>query len=849
MAQATDKRLVFYTGQKPVTEMLSSVDPSALGEGQFSVLENLSIGKLKVTARWGCDRIASAPEANAAFRGSWNGYIDGNYVILAAFRVGSETKIYSLTSAGTVWTELSSGSGATARFATDGWIQFGAGTDPGYNHAEHYFPTDSGQATGARREMVLCGNGTDEPGAVYYSSGFAFVRIADTLHATTPLSAKVEVIPQGFYYIGSGSGYTSYTNSGANLTMADSGSDPNTVILLTFNAAGAVADTSIVNFEGGSGGYEWGYAVNTKPDFTYAKQLHILIEDTITDPIFDYLLLEAYDSTAGSYKTVYDPTAVNSLQPIYTAAASGVYLASLPISDTTAVDVSRFRLTVKKLPSANRTANIRNIMVGGMVDAAALYRSTSADGTTRVESRAISPVIVKNQLATIFGGKQDSTVRIPMPEGTYWANYQAIIGRVDTNKYHFLYRKDPEDEDFFLCSNLTTAGATHCAEADKDYARKAPSEYTVRPPKASAWCGNNNRVFAGGISGDTGRVMASVEGYPTRFESLSRDSDSDGAIDDDSGANVNYAGEQVKRIVPLPGSLVGISPIATFTNRNVWRQEGIDALSLSRPTLLTPHGTLYPFSIAVQKGNVYWLDSEKQPRVLIGGMDSEPLGIWKIEDQLIDNVVTNCTGIVFKEAYKLAYAASGATTNKKVLNYEERLNGWHRHSYTNPDWAGYVLDEVSQTAGYRLLGITTTGEVFEIEKASTTADDQKTGSSTDAISITITTGEMHGDLDDAFFWGRVAILCEKMSGVTLTVTRSDPAWTSNDGATTGTIDLSTGVNERAWRYDQTATTLLPTGIKSQAMQLSITGAAIPGKFIKGAIIEISRVDHRPDVAA
>jgi hypothetical protein len=842
------RQTLIYPDSHPVRGMRSSVNPAALPSGLWKTLKNVRTTKFNVTSRWGCDRIASAPEANAAFRGSWNGYIDGNYVILAAFRVGSETKIYSLTSAGTVWTELSSGSGATARFATDGWIQFGAGTDPGYNHAEHYFPTDSGQATGARREMVLCGNGTDEPGAVYYSSGFAFVRIADTLHATTPLSAKVEVIPQGFYYVSQADGIATHTfaNSGANLTMASSGSSPNTVILMTFNAAAAAGDTSRVVFGGLLSGFEWGYAAGTPPDFTYAKHLHILLEDTITDPITDYLLVEAYDGT--NYYTVYDPTAVNSLQPIYTAAASGVYLASLPISNTAAVDVTGFRFTVKKIPAANRTANIRNIMVGGMVDAAALYRSTSADGTTRVESRAVAPLIVKNQLATIFGGKRDSTVRIPMPEGTYWANYQAIIGRVDTNKYHFLYRKDPEDEDFFLCSNLTTAGATHCAEADKDYARKAPSEYTVRPPKASAWCGNNNRVFVGGISGDTGRVMASVEGYPTRFESLSRDSDADGAIDDDSGANVNYAGEQVKRIVPLPGSLVGISPIATFTNRNVWRQEGIDALSLSRPTLLTPHGTLYPFSIAVQKGNVYWLDSEKQPRVLIGGMDSEPLGIWKIEDQLIDNVVTNCTGAVYKEAYKLAFAASGATTNKYVLNYEERLGEWVLDEYTNPDWAGYVFDEVSQTAGYRLLGITTTGEVFVVEKEAQTADEQKTGSSTDAISITMITGDQHGDMWESMTFGEVSILCDKSSATTLTFTWLDPCDATPDGVTASTIDLFTNVDTRAWRRAVTSDAdHLPAGITAHAARLQVTGALIPGKNITGLAYQYEMADLEPDV--
>ena len=840
-----NEELIFYTGKVPVTEMLSSVDPAALGPGQFSLLDNLSIGKLKVTARWGCDRIADAPAANASFRGSWSGYIDGNYVILAAFRISTATYIYSLTSSGTTWTEIS---GASTRFSTDGWIQFGAGTDPGYNSSEHFFPTDSGQITQARRDLILCGNGSDEPGVVYYSSGFQFARVADPVSGTQ--TAGLEVIPQGFYYIGNGSGYTSYTNSGANLTMADTGSDPNTQILLTFNAAGAVGDTSIVNFEGGSGGYEWGYAANNKPDFTYAKQLHVIVEDTITDPIFDYLMLEAYDSTAASYKVVYDPDDLNGQQPVYTSVGSGVYMASLPVFDKTAVDVSRFKLTVRKKCSANRTANIKTIMVGGLNPGDAVWKATIMDPLTMVESPAIVPTMTTGQFIYVFGGQRDATYRVPSPAGTYWACFRGLGGSSSAGTKELFYRKDPEDEDYFLCSIFgNTSGATHCDPADKDYARKAPSEFTIRPPKASAWLGNNNRVFAGGISGEKGRVAISVDGYASRFESLSRDSDGDGAVDDDSGANVNFASEQVKRIVPLPGSLVGISPVAVLTNKNTWRIEGIDALSLSRPTLLTPHGTLYPFSVAIHKGNVYWLDNEQQPRVLLGGMDSEPLGIWKIEDQLQDNVVTNCTGIVYREAYKLAYAAAAASTNKYVLNYEERLNGWHRHSYTNPDWAGFVVDEVSQASGSRLLGITDTGEVFVVEKPTITADYQKTGSSTDNITITLKTGEMSHNGWRNFRLYRVGIICDKATGRTLTTTRTDNNWSANDGATTGQIDCATGVNDRAVRWDQVASTYVKPGIISQSIQVTVSGAWTPGKNIKALYYEWEPSDKTGDVAA
>jgi hypothetical protein len=146
------------------------------------------------------------------------------------------------------------------------------------------------------------------------------------------------------------------------------------------------------------------------------------------------------------------------------------------------------------------------------------------------------------------------------------------------------------------------------------------------------------------------------------------------------------------------------------------------------------------------------------------------------------------------------------------------------------------------------LGITTTGEVFVVEKEAQTADEQKTGSSTDAISITMITGDQHGDMWESMTFGEVSILCDKSSATTLTFTWLDPCDATPDGVTASTIDLFTNVDTRAWRRAVTSDAdHLPAGITAHAARLQVTGALIPGKNITGLAYQYEMADLEPDV--
>lgn len=840
---------LFYTGQTPVKEMLSAVDPALLGPGQFSLLDNLSIAKGKVTARNGCARLAAAPIANASFRGAWFGYLGGQYTMLVAFRVSSATYVYRLSSSH-VYTELT---GASTRFATDGYIDFAPFTERGLiaTGTQYLYPQDG----------VLMGNGTDECGIAYYNSqtlNYGFARVANaTPSDNAPASSQAN---PGGYWIIKDKDNTAYTNSGANFTMADSGSsDTENEIVVTLSASASIGDTSIVNFST-NGVYD---GVSGSLKLTEAKQLHILIEDTISDPIFNYVDLEVYNSSNTTYYQLHNASSPNF---IVTQADTGVYMVSFNLDLANAdianwVSLQRVRLTVDRVPSATRTANIIGIFTGGNVDGTSEYIVSYLLESTRVESSGIAATQKSPPIVSEVGGSDARRITLVAPFGTYWKHYIYFVNPTSVSGADLavFYRRDPDSDlaDYFVSSvySLTIIGAGVNTKRDNtrsdllDYGRKAPSAFTIKPPKAKRFAAGANRLFAGGSSSEPTKVYISDEGFPMRFTSIPRDSDGDGYIDPDSGTSVSFPGETIQRIQSMPGSVVGVSPMAVFTNKNVWRVEGIDALSLSRATIMNPNGTLYPWTVAKHKDSFYYIDSEKQPVKLDGGSPAVPLGIWKIEDQLQSGDPTNSYGVVFAEAYKVAYRASGASVNQKVLNYEERLDGWHRHTYINPDWAGYVLEETS--SGRKLLGITTTGEVFEIEQASKTADDQKTGSSTDDISITMTTGEIHPEMWTGAKFGKVALLCEKASGRTLTITRADPSNSSNESsAPVGVIDCSTNVNDRAWRYDQTNDSdKRECGMKAQSCLVTISGAWTPGKLLKGAYMIIEDAPNlNPDVA-
>jgi len=158
----TKESLIFYTGQVPINGMLSSVDPAALGPGQFALIDNFSIAQNRITARWGCDRLAPAPFGSASYRGSWSGYVAGNWTRLVAFWDSSALRIYHLDRSFT-WNELTS---ASTRFAGDGFVDFAPITESGL--------TLAGTVVFPKQDGVICGNGVDE------QNGAA--RGADLLH-------------------------------------------------------------------------------------------------------------------------------------------------------------------------------------------------------------------------------------------------------------------------------------------------------------------------------------------------------------------------------------------------------------------------------------------------------------------------------------------------------------------------------------------------------------------------------------------------------------------------------------------------------------------------------------------
>lgn|GEM_PF-5557181 len=831
-------KFLYLPGKVPVLGMRSSIDPAAVGGGYWQLLDNIRFTRQSLQTRLGCAQLTSAAvTSGASYRGHWLGRLNGEEVLVAAYRVGTQTRIYRVDLSTWAFTEITANDFVT-RFTHDGDVCFASvrelGLGNGYNEGRDYLYISNGFQDPA---------GTDNPDdPLAWANPAPNVSRLSRIDTSTLPIGSFRAMPRGFVKISNASNFffPLGNGDGTHISFNNTGGSTANEIQYTFHlGSGTVGGTATTAFLSDSCVK---FQFNPEStvgslDCSESDQLWLVLKDDATDPVTTYLDISLGLNTP---ITVYEATAADRVAPAIVPLSGGYYLAGIALPRDLQIslnDVDAIAFKCSRAFVADRTFRLSGMLASGRVFNGVDYTYTWAASGNRNESAGIVPVELRTDFLTSYGCPPAVTNLLPQADSLryqYRINYGN--GAPAGTDSLFIYRSEPGDVLPLLASALSQYpdqfAYDNVPSLDRVIFRTAPSAAMINPRAGQCALGANNRLYVGGVSDGKNQIWISDDGFPWRFRPLPTDEDGDGLPDQTSGLSCSLPGEDIYQIIAMPGSFVGVAPVVVFTNQSTWRLEGIDTASLSRPTKIAAHGTVYPRSVTEFRGTVCYLDADLVVRRLGGGVDDPPLSLYKVDDQLENGDPSKAAGFFYKERYGLAYRANGASTNQRVLVYEIMAGEWCRDSYSaaNQNWAGFAEQGIG--TGRRLLGFTNEGRIYQLEKSGQPTDDGT------AIAITLKTPELHQDLWTECFWGRLGIVCDKTpTPVTLTTSRTDPLNSANAGILSGSIDVNSPTTDRAYRWDGSGANHVPTGMDAPSCVYQLTGSYPPGKFIKALVYE------------
>lgn len=823
---------LYTPGEAPMLGMVSSQDPAGLPQGVWRLIDNLQISRNSAQGRLGCLALQSTAITGGSFRGYWSGRLNGTEYVVAAYRVGSETIVYKYDTTTWARTELTN-SAPNTRFATDGDVCFAPFRELGIG----------GSAVG--KDMLYMSNGTAD---VPRCSATLLVNSVGLLYNFDlgPIAVGTyRPIPAGYVKIKDPAN-TTVTVSDADMVAADTAADPINEVSIAFGGATSadVGDWANIAWGANSCVNIFGSTETTENDLDLSRSqmLGIILYDTSADPIHNYCNVEVTQSAA--QVEIYTAAGVDRVDPAIVSLGGGYYLAGFHLQASVAAtltEVTGVRFEVSRTFAATRTIKVAGVLAMGRVGTVLSYEITFATNSFRNESASI--VLSAQQPAAVseYGVSRDIAYKLPYSKD-FWYQYRIDWGGIlppsdDASATApdgvYLYRKEPGDDRAKFVVDMGTSNTPindNNPDSDRVKFRPSPSPGGRGPLSGRAAAYSNDRLFIGGINAASSQMWGSDELFPLRFQALPSDEDQDGVPDPGAGFSKSFPGEDVYHIAQIPGTLSGIAPIAVFTSDAVYRHEGIDCASLSRPTLISQHGTIYPRTVKTHRGTMEYLDIDLVVRRLSGGINNEELSTNLVDDQFEGGDVTKACGFVWKEQYGLAHRASGSVLNQRVMVFDFLEGKWCRHSYTTSaqNWGAFTV--IGSGSTRKMIGFTEEGRVYHILKSGQTTDD-----GTD-ISMTLTTGEIHDDMWEQRSWGSVGVVADSIAGVTWTITRLDENDNSLSGSGVGTINIGQATT-RAYEWEKSSGTgLVRSGIKTAALRLTITGKVQPGKFLKAMVL-------------
>lgn len=331
------------------------------------------------------------------------------------------------------------------------------------------------------------------------------------------------------------------------------------------------------------------------------------------------------------------------------------------------------------------------------------------------------------------------------------------------------------------------------APEDRKLWLTSPGAFQETIPISRCMAQAGNRLVCGARISQAGdafpRLCASGAGMPFRFSSLSFDQD-----DISAPFEQEVTGENVQGFAVAAGASLGTNVVYVFTDQAVWM---LNLMAVGTPTLLSREmsvGTDAPFTIAERHGRVYFLDTDRQVRLIAGdhyvpqgavdpqGASGEmPISLSRgVVDDLLraipDERVRNARGLWFNNRYYLFYSRpsmggdTANTYNSQCLVFSEHANAWEsRDVFDSSMQVECPLSWRKLSTGYlamslpKLKALTLDNKVLELEQPG-----QPLHPGATPISIVLQTGDLHNSLWSGLHVKGMGLVADDQNGKTLT---------------------------------------------------------------------------------
>jgi hypothetical protein len=354
----------------------------------------------------------------------------------------------------------------------------------------------------------------------------------------------------------------------------------------------------------------------------------------------------------------------------------------------------------------------------------------------------------------------------------------------------------------------------------------SPGAFQEPIPISRCMAQGGNRLLCGARISDGQdafpRLSASGASMPFRFSSLGFDQD-----DVSAPFEQDVPGENLQGFAVAAGASLGTNVVYVFTDQAVWM---LNLMAVGTPTLLSREmsvGTDSPFTIAERHGRIYFLDSDRQVRLIAGdnyvpqtavdpqGMSGEtPIPLSRgVVDELLraipEDRVRSARGLWFNNRYYLYYSRPstsgdiGNTYNCQCLVFSEHANAWEsRDTFSDALRAECPLSWRVPSSGYgstklpKMIVLSKNAMIYQLEVPSGVYD-----FGTTPVDVQLTTGDLHESLWSGLHVKGIGLLADDQNARTL---QADVTYKPSGTSSSFSVSLDS-TNPYQWAIERTQT--------------------------------------------
>jgi len=411
-------------------------------------------------------------------------------------------------------------------------------------------------------------------------------------------------------------------------------------------------------------------------------------------------------------------------------------------------------------------------------------------------------------------------------------------------------------------SNTYTVGSTQksVVTGTVRYPRQAPGEFHRPVPPHTCAVSANNRLYVGSpkfASTIGGTSVTNRSGYmwSKRGDCFSFSDNFDLFIgvdaDQSAAGRAELNGHRPCALIVASQSrstLQVSDPLVIGTDKGAYVADTRDVNSLLSPTLVTNYGSKCPGSFCVGNGAVYYFDTNRQIRRLTQGIDSPSR--WRV-DALWNGIPTSNDTSTYKTFPRdkkvscefwdgklyVAYTPTSYQANNGCSVYDTELDVWYDDA-VGLDMERMVLTPIDGdkdqlrfvTVGDQSSPYTVNPKLVWHEKPNTASD----GATVDIV-FNIVTGYLHEPDFIGKEFSQMGVICSNSgAGVVLTASRTGiPLGTSS----TGRLSVSDVGYSYSYKWDVTSQGNR-TGVYDSAVKYGLSGTTYSGFTVYSIVIDI-----------